>query len=393
MNEKNEEKKGRKCLYDWVSISSKIHTVDEIMYMLGMEQCKWQKMKGFYGYKQRLYFESVSIHYEGHGNMGVFLEMSGQGCRAFETLGNGNFECLFDLVIANPTNMNITRLDVAYDDKGDKSLPLKKILEDTQNENFVSMWHEYEYLSGSKGTTIYHGSKHSDVRLRIYDKAAERGYDKFDVQWVRCELQLRDDRALNFIKLDMPIGDKFSGVLKNYIRYIVPDRSRKFNCSMTKYWKKILGDIEKISIYSKPGLEYNLMNIHRHIIRSCGGGVKTLLKIYGVDGFVNLVNKYSKITNPKHIKILTDFESFNDFENLLNNDKVMKSFFGYEYYMYKTYIDSIDMLTEEDIKDENATVEEAKELEFERKIVDDLVEIKKLQERSKKREWIYDVHD
>jgi len=46
-------------LIDWVSITSKIHTPEEIIDLLGMSECNWQSLHGAHGYMERLYYDSI----------------------------------------------------------------------------------------------------------------------------------------------------------------------------------------------------------------------------------------------------------------------------------------------------------------------------------------------
>ena len=73
-------------LYDWLSFTTKTHTPEEIIEALGLTHVPFQEIKGAHGYRDRKYFSSISIHYNGRDDMGVWCEMSGQGCRTFETL-------------------------------------------------------------------------------------------------------------------------------------------------------------------------------------------------------------------------------------------------------------------------------------------------------------------
>ena len=99
-----------KVIYDWVSITSKIHSPEGFIKLLGLESVNWQMIKGAHGYRDRYYYNCISIHYNGREDMGIWLELSGQGCRVFETLGNGDYENLFEEVHANPGDMKITRI-------------------------------------------------------------------------------------------------------------------------------------------------------------------------------------------------------------------------------------------------------------------------------------------
>jgi len=70
----------------------------------------------------------------------VLLEMSGQGCRQFETSSNMGFMQLFCEVYNG--DFNITRLDIAYDDidhEGSGLLDIKKVGRYTLHQRFVTI--------------------------------------------------------------------------------------------------------------------------------------------------------------------------------------------------------------------------------------------------------------
>lgn len=122
-------------LYDWLSFTSKTHTPEDLIAALGLSSCPWQEIKGAHGYRDRKYFSCISIHYNGREDMGVWVEMSGQGCRTFETLSRVGWDALFSFIDTN--HLKITRLDVAFDDHSG-ILNIRDIVEDTQEGNFVS---------------------------------------------------------------------------------------------------------------------------------------------------------------------------------------------------------------------------------------------------------------
>ena len=187
-------------LYDWVSITSKIHSPQNLIDLLGFNDPSivWEQVKGAHGYQDRLYWGCISIHYNGREDMGVWLEMSGQGCRNFESYGSGDYDSLFREVFDNPDEMNVTRLDVAFDDHSgilDQSI----ICDDTRNHEFISRFRQVDVHYSTGGDSVTFGDRSSDLLIRIYDKAAERGYTD-GRHWVRVELQLRRERALDFCR-------------------------------------------------------------------------------------------------------------------------------------------------------------------------------------------------
>ena len=96
-------------LYDWLSFTSKTHSPDQLIAALGLSHVPWTETKGARGYRDRKYFSCISVHYNGRDDMGVWVEMSGQGCRTFETLSSVGWEGLFRFIHEN--DLHMTRLD------------------------------------------------------------------------------------------------------------------------------------------------------------------------------------------------------------------------------------------------------------------------------------------
>ena len=94
MKEKVIRNTDNKILIDWLSFTSKIHSPESIIDMLGLTGCKFTLTYGMQGYQDRLIFDGISIHYNSCRNEGVWVEMSGQGCRAFETYCNYNLSLI-----------------------------------------------------------------------------------------------------------------------------------------------------------------------------------------------------------------------------------------------------------------------------------------------------------
>lgn len=288
-------------LYDWLSFTSKTHTPEQLIEALGLSHCPWTETKGARGYMDRLYFGCISIHYNGREDMGVWCEMSGQGCRNFEdltTLSN-KWEDLFSFIHGNALHM--TRLDVAFDDHTGL-LDIDRVADDTQEQRFVSRMIWWEVVRSSKGISVFIGSPQSKVRVRIYDKAAERGFDD-GRHWVRVELQLRDGRAEEFSKIPMDIGEAFAGVLLNYLRYVEPDEtdSNKSRWQMTNYWADLVGDISRIKIFTVPGGAYNMERCRHYVFDMAGNAIDAMLQIYdNIDDFMSVLNARKCKPNPKY---------------------------------------------------------------------------------------------
>ena len=69
-------------LFDWLTVSCKEEDPWYWVTLLHMEDLAWTAMeKGRNGYRNGIYFGSISILYDGNPDMGICLDMSGQGCR------------------------------------------------------------------------------------------------------------------------------------------------------------------------------------------------------------------------------------------------------------------------------------------------------------------------
>jgi len=293
-------------LFDWISFTTRSHNLDELKVILGLEGVHWEDGKGANGYQSRLWYENISLHYNGSLDQGIWCEMSGQGCRAFESYGHGDYEGLFYFILNPGYNINVTRIDIAFDDH-DGLLDLNQLLKDTNKHNYVSAFKHYMITTGSKGTTIEHGRKQSHTMIRIYDKAAERGYDD-GRHWVRIELQLRNENAKGFIERYMEskeaLSRTFLGVVYNYLRYVKPSKTdtNKRRAETAKYWDRFIDGAEKIKLHKKPGVDYNLENLKNFVVNQAGNAVKTYIDIFGVVSLLNEINS-NDYKNPKYERL------------------------------------------------------------------------------------------
>lgn len=300
-------------IYDWVSISFKNRSVYDIIDLLGLgyEGIVWETTKGAFGYRDRLYWEKISIHFNGREDMGILLEMSGQGCRAFESFGHGDFGVLFDVVFQDPDNVHLTRLDVAFDDH-EGLLDITQLCADSREGEFISKFRSGNVTYGlidDPGKSALFGSRSSEILIRIYDKAAERGYTD-GRHWVRVELQLRRDRALAFLQDQSDLGERFCGVLRNYLRFIEApdgDDTNRWRWPMKSYWEQLLNGVSRIVLFTKPGAEYNMLNVENFVFRQAGGAIYTYLECFGIEEFIDRLIHRGVPLNAKYKSLLAQY--------------------------------------------------------------------------------------
>lgn len=310
-----------RVIYDWLTFTTKIHSLSNVVELLGLQNVKFQDMKGRYCYQDRLNFGGINIMYNGREGMGICVEMSGQGCRDFETYGNGDYKSIFELIIDNYSDdpekrgMNITRLDVAYDDYIGL-LDLNYLMYSAQKGHYVSRCKDIEVIYSNKGCSVCHGSRlQSAVYIRIYDKKLERGRDDLD-HWVRCEMKLKDDCARGFIKLSGDIRKNYFDVLNNYLRYVISSDNTTNKCMVetSPEWLQFIESWETVSIFDKPGVNYNFSNLFGYVNNQLSGAISTYIDVVGVTQFMANINRSQKEKplNPKYERIIAENESSSD---------------------------------------------------------------------------------
>ena len=303
-------------LFDWLTVSCKEEDPWYWVTLLHMEDAAWSAMeKGRNGYRNGLYFGSISILYDGNPGMGICLDMSGQGCRTFEEYGSGDFIALFRL-FSQDERFHITRLDVAFDDHSG-ILDIRQLFYDTDDQDggqqFVSKFRkskiEKSFKDGRPGISIYHGSEQSDIMIRIYDKAAERGLPETQ-HWVRVELQLRRGRAAQFAfaAVSESIGTLFRGVLVNYVRYVDDPGtdSNRWRWPMKSYWEDLIDQAGRITLFVKPGVEYNIRQLDHYVFDQAVNAIGASIDIYGAPFFMEQIQR-KRSENPKYRKLVEQY--------------------------------------------------------------------------------------
>lgn len=243
-----------RCIIDWFAFTIKKSDPYEVTDMMGLKRGLFSELeRGGMGYKKRLQFGHITIYFDGTDNMGVHVEMSGQGCREFETSSH----TWLDLIaLIELEKGGITRLDIAIDTV-DGSLPLSNITAALDAGNVRTRFSKTRVIEAAdisvdglsnKSETRYFGSVSSRCMFRLYDKSAQLGLDS---DWIRFELQLRDDRAqaaASQILLRHDLGFVATGIINQYLAFINDDDSNRSRCSLQDWWFSWLQHTDKLKI-------------------------------------------------------------------------------------------------------------------------------------------------
>lgn len=296
-------------LIDWLSVTFHDISVQDLKRIIGLDAADidWDDQLAFrHGYPRQCTFMGIIIrhgadkieNYADDGmksasdkvrfDMGIALDLSGSACRAWETYSHGDWIKLLTDICRLQTRINITRLDLAFDDHTGV-LDINRIALDAKERNFTGpakkcriVWSD-DQEKDIQGTTVYVGSEKSPVYLRIYDKAAERGFK--DRHWIRVELQLRRDRAAAAIAEILKwhdVGHVFTGVLRNYCCFREPVQdTNKSRWPIASYWDQLLNGAERIRLLISPGEPYNFRKTEDCLVHQWGQALITYERIHG----------------------------------------------------------------------------------------------------------------
>lgn len=270
-------------IVDWLSVSVNTSGIgfEHLVKCLGMEGLNWIHKEGsFRNYGKRAEWGKITIHYtpveyesipDASFNVGACMELSGEGCREFESFGRGDWAALivgFRELREAGIDLRFTRLDIAYDDFR-YLLPIELISLQAQRLEFTAKTSKCSVTYSTDkndlehiGQCIIHGSRSSNTLLRIYNKRVER--KRYDLpHWVRCEIQMRKESAENFLDLACSgnfsgLGDIFAGVVRQYVQYRIPSSDKNAaRDDLAEWYDNWLSDVERISLWSKKDVEYN----------------------------------------------------------------------------------------------------------------------------------------
>ena len=290
-------------LFDWLSVTfktpyilrddklSQLEFAENFASALGIDLGAFDVADGPHGKNNRLWLDSINIHLPSDSKDFCWLEMSGSGCRAFETYGHGNWHSLLEWCV---NNGNIKRLDIAFDDHSG-ILDMKQLVIDTYfNRSFISRSHYHEVQlsfddrTGDEGTSIYHGRECSNILIRIYDKASQ--LRRKDEHWNRVEIQMRNENAVEFAQKFVQgdsIGALFRGVLAYYLRYCESSDSdsNRWRWPISDYWRNLIEESASVKLLTSPGVEYNMTKLENYVIHQAGNSILTYIQAFGYLAF------------------------------------------------------------------------------------------------------------
>ena len=282
-------------MVDYIRVTFKTHDVDHIIEnVLHLNKdFMTEKPNGFYGYVGTFELDFIKVFYSPPGdNRGILVELSGQGCRQFESFLDWRKKTWFDFFQdCIQHGGSFTRLDLAIDDKK-TYFSIPELLKKAQKGECISRFRKSDYngsfdLSDGQmgGTTIYFGSKKSEAYLCFYEKNHEQA-EKYNIpledlgDWNRYEIRLKNERAQVAIKELIKRQDLTYialQIINNYVKFVDPNERERRYWETSDFWQAFIGDVGKLQLYMKPQRDF-YQKTRNWLKNSCSPTMKMVLE-------------------------------------------------------------------------------------------------------------------
>ena len=271
-------KNGLECRIDWLSFTVLDLPLVRALEVFGFSLGDFvQSPKGSMGYKKMLLLtgSKLRVLYDGADGMGIHFDISGSAISDFYSYCYNHYaiespfggvavdwDFASDVVLEKVLRYgHVTRLDLALDNKHDIYFRLPELESILDSGRFVSKFRKWKSVREKDtageliGHTVYLGSRSSDIMLRVYNKQLEKSSseEKVDYEWIRWELELKDERATQAVRCMVDqkkdVGEVCVGILENYFRIIIKNCQNKSRCSTDIKWQRFIDDIQGLRLY------------------------------------------------------------------------------------------------------------------------------------------------
>ncbi|EGO8444088.1 Cro/Cl family transcriptional regulator [Enterococcus faecalis] len=281
-----------------------VRTVIEKLLHMDMNWFTYEP-RGFYHYTETFSYSSIRIFRNPENvNMGIMLDLSGEGCRQLEEIFEEDnkrswtefFYSLYDDDIFGQgvlVDTKITRIDIALDElivKEQENFDLYVLKEKMAQGLVDTTFKNFDFSGGfayenkkmvNKGLSLYFGSRQSPLYFNFYQKdyelarkesiSVEEAREKYEIK-NRYEIRLSDEKAFLFVEYFLSSGESLDWLVKEIINqsltvYDIED-DMKVYC---KSWYDVVDKLEglKLSIQGeKPSIEKTLRWLSNYLAPS-----------------------------------------------------------------------------------------------------------------------------
>lgn len=340
------------CL-DWMGVTFHTTSIDDVLRVANL--LEYQENFDYdvtprKGYKGAMEFENITLYFDGRkdNKETIHLQFSGQGCRAWERLTDGDWQALFNRLLSDEFDIkvNFTRIDLAIDDqrteeRHDRLFNVKTLKRKAEQGEVKSrfkkgLWIESFEIGGkgeTLGETLNFGSRSSALYVRFYDKRLEqiskieknldnkeweKEKDKLPSRWIRTELELKQERASAIAKLiadgneNEGLGMYALGVLKHYITFL--QASNDSNVQRRKVWRawaSFLRGIEPLKLtVQKDEKQYSADESLKHIKKQWGRSLSKEMAIHGIKRVVKVAEQARSKLTPSDMLDIAEHQKY-----------------------------------------------------------------------------------
>ena len=334
-------------LIDWFSASLLLDAGSswvDVLPILGLQNCNPESFNdgwGHHGYKKSRSNLGIRIYYDYIEDDNVisrryWVEMSGRGCRTFETLSTKSFTDLFKLCVSDdpavdPVFCRVSRIDLAFD-MFDNPFIFDRVKSARASRSIVSLFGSSQLTEGELLTpggdvpqytvrTIYFGSIKSDIYMRLYDKKLEQLRNDVE-SWYRWEIVFKDKNAIELINTYLrdyyyksaPFGRMFYTYLNKYIsvRVYNPNDTNYRRWNIAPWWDTFTSSCTTIEKLSQKKIDYNMRHVCDLVQRVYGNIIGVILETKGEKALIDLIKSRATEYNDAQINLIAEFRAGED---------------------------------------------------------------------------------
>ncbi|HFE9852909.1 replication initiation factor domain-containing protein [Enterococcus sp. DIV1420a] len=292
---------------DFLRIRFKTMRVQTVIEKILHMDMNWftHENRGFYHYTETFYYGSIRIFRNPEeSNMGIMLDLSGEGCRQLEEIFEEDnnrswtefFRSLYDDDIFGQgilVDTKITRIDIALDElivEGEENFELYDLKEKMEQGLVDTTFKNFDFNGGfayeggkmvNKGLSLYFGSRQSPLYFNFYQKDYELARkEKMSVEDARLkheiknryEIRLADEKAFLFVEYFLSSGESLDWLVKEVINASLNVYEMKNGMKVfCQSWYNVIDKMDglKLSVQGeKPSIEKTLRWLSNYLAPS-----------------------------------------------------------------------------------------------------------------------------